>query len=113
MLVQILLSLFILFAVIKVIVRFRAKEMRWGSLVFWLLFWLAVAVVVWQPDLSTQVANRLGVGRGSDLVLYFSAAALFYLVFRLTVRQEKLDKQITRLVREIALNNPKKSQGDL
>lgn len=104
MLIQILLSLFVLFAVIKILGRFRAKEMTAGPLFFWLIFWFAVLVVVWQPNLSTELANRLGVGRGSDLVLYVSVAVLFYLIFRLTVRLEKIERNITKIIREISLN---------
>ena len=101
MLIQILLSLFILFALIKVIGRFRAKEVSLGALVFWCIFWLVVLVVVWQPRLSTDLANRLGVGRGTDLIMYVSVAALFYFIFRLTVRIEKIEKSITKIVREL------------
>lgn len=107
MLIQLLLSLFILFAFIKVIGRFRAKELSLPALFFWLIFWLVVAVVVWQPDWSTQLANRLGVGRGADLVMYLSIALLFYLTFRQTVRLEKMEKNITKIVRELTLRNPK------
>lgn len=104
MLIQILLSLFVLFAVLKVVGRWRVKEIGPASLFFWAVFWAVVATVVWQPNLSTEAANRLGVGRGSDLVLYVSAAVLFYLIFRLTVRLEKIEKNITKIVREISLN---------
>lgn len=107
MLIQILLSLFLIFAFIKVIGRFRAKEISYWSLIFWLLFWIVVAMVVWQPNLSTELANRLGVGRGTDLVMYVSVAVLFYLMFRQTVRLEKMEKNVTKIVREIALRNPK------
>lgn len=102
MLIQILLSLFIVFALIKVVGRFRAKEVSLGALIFWCLFWLIVLIVVWQPRLSTELANRLGVGRGTDLIMYVSVAALFYFIFRLTVRIEKMEKNITKIVKEIA-----------
>lgn len=106
--IQILLSLFILFAAIKVAGRWRAKEISSAVLFFWSVFWLAVAVVVWQPNLSTQLANRLGVGRGADLVIYFSVAILFYLIFRITVRLEKMERNITKIVRAIALRKQDK-----
>lgn len=107
MLIQLLLSLFILFALLKIVGRFRAQELSRLALAFWVVFWLAVAVVVWQPGLSTQIANRLGVGRGADLIMYLSAAVLFYLIFRISVRMEKMEKNITKIVREIALKNSK------
>lgn len=102
MLIQILLSLFIIFALIKVIGRWRAKEISLMALIFWCLFWLIVLVVVWQPRLSTELANRLGVGRGTDLIMYVSVAALFYFIFRFTVRIEKMEKNITKIVKEMA-----------
>lgn len=105
MLIQILLSLFIFFALIKIINRFLAKELSFLSLIFWLLFWSAVIIVVWQPNLSTGLANRLGVGRGTDLVMYISVVVLFYLIFRLTVKIEKMERNITKVVRKIALLN--------
>ncbi len=105
MLIQLLISLFAVFALIKVFSRYRQSDIAPPLFVFWLFFWLAVLVIVWQPDLSTQLANRLGVGRGADLVTYFSLAALFYLMFRLTVRLERMEKNITKIVRRLALKD--------
>lgn len=113
MFIQLFLSLFILFAFIKVLGRFRAKELSLFAFFFWLIFWLAVAVVVWQPRLSTEIANLVGVGRGADLIMYVSVAVLFYLIFRISVRIEKMEKNITKVVREIALRNPKSQAPNL
>ncbi len=105
MLIQIFLSLFIIFALVKVGGRFKEREISHGSLFFWCVFWLVVAVVVWRPQFATETANLLGVGRGADLVLYISVAVLFYLVFRLTVKLEKIDRNITQIVRKSAIKN--------
>ena len=110
MLIQLLLLFFVLFALIKIFGRYQAGELAPAVFIFWLVFWLAVLLVVWQPDLSTQAANRLGVGRGSDLVTYFSLAAIFYLIFRLTVRFERIEKNITKIVRHLALSEKVESR---
>ena len=108
MLIQIILSLFVLFALFNVIQRFKNKEVTAGGLLFWVLFWLVVVLVVWRPALSTELANFLGVGRGADLLFYFSIALIFYLVFRLTVKTEKMERNITKIVREVAYKNEEK-----
>lgn len=102
MLIQIILSLFVVFALANTIQRFKKKEVAPFSLLFWVIFWCIVVVVVWQPTLSTDLANFLGVGRGADLLFYFSIATIFYLIFRLTVKLEKVERNITKIVRELA-----------
>jgi small membrane protein len=106
---QLIVILFCLYAALKVGQKIRARAMsrRWGF--FWITFWTGVALVVALPWTTSLLAARLGVTRGVDLVVYVSVIALFYLVFRLTVKIEKLESNITRLVREIALSNEKKS----
>ena len=102
MLIQIILSIFVIVALINTWQRFKSKEITSLALLVWILFWGIVALVVWRPGLSTELANFLGVGRGADLLFYFSIALLFYLFFRLTVKMEKMERNITKLVREIS-----------
>lgn len=111
MLIQAILILFVVFALVKIFSRYQAGELTPLPFVFWIIFWLTVLLIVWQPDLSTQLANSLGVGRGTDLVTYFSLAALFYLIFRLTVRLERIDKNITKIVRHLALGRETSLRG--
>jgi small membrane protein len=98
----------ILIAVIALIVsysllRFKKNEISGRRLVVWLAFWLAAAVVVAWPELTVKVANFVGIGRGSDLVMYGSVMFLFYALFRLLIRIERLEKNLTKLVRQTAL----------
>ncbi|KKR49087.1 MAG: hypothetical protein UT86_C0001G0059 [Candidatus Magasanikbacteria bacterium GW2011_GWC2_40_17] len=110
MLIQIILSLFVIFALIKTTQKFKSKEISLIALFFWVLFWLVVVLVVWRPGLSTELANFLGVGRGADLLFYFSIALLFYLIFRMTVKMEKMERNITKIVREISLGQGAKDK---
>lgn len=102
--IQILLSLFAIFAGVRVAGRYRAKELSSGMSGFWLMFWVLVLLTVWLPGAATYLANQLGVGRGTDLVTYASLAVLFYLNFRLLVRLEKMERDITKIVRKVALD---------
>jgi len=107
---QIIVIVFCLYAALRVWQKARTRGLsrRWG--IFWLVFWLSVGLVVALPWTTSLLAARLGVTRGVDLVIYVAIIALFYLVFRLTVKIEKLEGNITKLVREISLSNEKKDR---
>lgn len=59
------------------------------------------------PDLTVFFASQMGIGRGSDFVVYASIVLLFYLIFRLYAVVEDLRIQIVVLIRELALKNSK------
>ncbi len=64
-------------------------------------------LLVLAPDLSTDIAHALGIGRGADLVIYaFILAGLFYSV-TITSELKRLQRQMTMLVEQIALDNPR------
>ncbi|MDH3403107.1 MAG: DUF2304 domain-containing protein [Acidobacteriota bacterium] len=81
---------------------FLGDRPRWIALARPLL-WLAAAVAVWRPDLTTKVAQLLGIGRGADLVLYALALAFLAAVFYFYRKSRQLEGEITRLVRHVAL----------
>ncbi len=63
------------------------------------------------PDLSTDIARALGIGRGVDLVIYvFILAGLFYSI-TITSEIKRLNRQMTTLVRQIALDNPRQGKA--
>jgi hypothetical protein len=107
--IQILINLFALYAITRVAMKVKDKTLTrgWGTL--WIFFWVFVGLVVSLPWTTSFLAAKLGVTRGVDLVVYVSILALFYLVFRLTVKIEKLEHNITRLVREVALKGKDKN----
>jgi hypothetical protein len=64
---------------------------------------VGVTAVIW-PDLTTQVANRVGVGRGTDLVLYLAVLGFVFVSIAVYQRISTLESQITKLTRELALH---------
>jgi len=107
--IQILIILFIVFAITKVGLRYKDKIISLQEFILWLIFWLIVCLVVIFPDITSYAANLVGVGRGVDLVIYLALLLLFYLVFRILVRLDKQEKEITKIVRKIALDDDKKN----
>ena len=108
---QLLFSLFVLFALSRAILRFKESKISIISLIGWAVLWLLVEIIIWIPDSTTHIAKMLGIGRGADLLIYVSIVTLFYLIFRIYIKLEDIERQITHLTRKIALQNissPKK-----
>lgn len=99
---------FALFAISRVVLRARDKQISVNELFFWLAIWLGLVFVVFFPQIISKIALFLGIGRGIDVVVYASIAVLFYLIFRLYVKLEDNQKTITLLVRELALKKKRK-----
>ena len=102
---QILIALFALFAITRVVVRARARDIPTVWAIIWTLVWLGAVVVSVLPQTTDLLAARVGIGRGADLLVYISILALFYLVFRLVVKIESMQQETTKLVRSIALKD--------
>jgi hypothetical protein len=65
--------------------------------------WLLAAAAVFNPELTTAVANRVGIGSGSNLVLYAFVLAFLAASFVFYSRSVKLERQLTDVVRHIAV----------
>jgi len=104
MVIQVILTLLVVFIIWRVVDKFQRHEIVRGELVSWFVFWLAVIFLVWWPDFSQRVAEFVGVGRGVDLVVYLALFLVFYLIFRIFVRLERIEKNITKIVRKVALD---------
>ena len=101
--IQIFLTIFFVLAGIKVFSRMKKGELPKPAAALWMLFWIFAILVVLKPDITFTVARIFGVGRGADIVIYFSLAIIFFLLFRIMVRQEKISREITKLVRKETL----------
>lgn len=108
--VQIILTLFLIFAASRVYLRFKEGTISLGTFLFWFAFWLLAIFTIFYPDFTTYWAQILGIGRGADAIFYISILLLFYLIFRTNVMLENLREEISKLVREIALKEKKKGR---
>ena len=102
---QVALCIFLFFALSRVFLRFKSKEVSWRGLIFWSFLFSSAMVVTVFPDISTRAAKALGIGRGADAVIYTSIVLLFYLVFRLYVYIQDIHYEISDLVKKLALKD--------
>jgi len=105
MLIQIILILIIAIIIFRLVAKLKSREVSVKQFIGWLVIWLVAIVIVIWPELTVLVANSVGVGRGSDLVIYLAIIFLFYTIFRLLMRIEKMEKNLTKLVQNDAIKN--------
>ncbi len=96
------------------ILRYRQRQIGTVAFLLWLGLWTGAAAVIMFPMSTVILARILGIGRGADLVLYTSLIVILYLLFRLYVRLEHVNREVTHIVRAIALRegNLRHSEDD-
>ena len=101
--IQFLLLAFVLFALGKVIHKYKRGGMRLIEFLLWCPVWVGAALIITFPDSTSSFANLLGIGRGADLIVYTSLLIMFYLIFRIHLTLDRLEQNITQIVRAMAL----------
>lgn len=100
---KLLITIFVFFAISRLVLRFKEGKVSLVALIGWFLLWSSVELVIWIPKVTSSVAQILGIGRGADLIIYSSIIIIFYLVFRIYVKFEDIERQITQIVQAVAL----------
>ena len=90
-------------ALIGVWVLFRKRKISVRAVWAWSALWSLGLAFVLFPDLASIVAQAVGVGRGVDVVVYAAIILLFYLVFRIYLRLDRMEREITVLVRQLSV----------
>jgi len=103
MLLQFLITIVVLIVLGEILTRHKKKELSVISLFLWLFIWLSIVVVAWLPDVTFYISRFLNIERGIDSVVYLSIVGLFYLVFRILLKIESLERKIEKVVRKVAL----------
>jgi small membrane protein len=96
--------LIIIVFVARLFILKKERKVSANEFIFWLIFWvIAGSGVIFVKDLD-RLAAALGFSAsGIQIILYAAVAVLFYMNFRLRLKIEKMDKDMTKVVREIAL----------
>lgn len=103
MVIQILLVVG-LSALVALFLRNRnAMRFRAGKKLLALSFGLAAVLSVVFPGILTWLAEAVGVGRGTDLLLYALVVAFFFVAMNTYLKFRDLEARNTRLARSIAI----------
>jgi hypothetical protein len=101
--VQFLLIAAFLFLFYVAIRSRTAHSVSASKKLLFLVLMAVLVVAVLAPNLVTEVANLVGVGRGTDLVLYLLAVSFGFYVVNDYLRGQDNQNQLHRLARRIAV----------
>lgn len=107
---QIIATLFILYALKKIIKGYQSFRIPKNEIIIWVIAWLIIGAAIWWPQGTDILAQKLGVTRGVDLLVTASLALLFLLVFKLFAFVHKQKQQMTELVRKLAIKDHEREQ---
>lgn len=100
---QIIVSLFVVLVVFRLTKKYKENILKITEFIGWLVIWLIVLIVFWLPQTTSYLALLFGIGRGVDLAIYVAVLIIFYLIFRLYLKIDKQQKEITKITRHLAL----------
>ncbi|PIR13220.1 hypothetical protein COV49_02905 [Candidatus Falkowbacteria bacterium CG11_big_fil_rev_8_21_14_0_20_39_10] len=104
MLQQVLALIIIAYFLARLFWQKQKGQINANEFLFWLLFWLLATTAIIGLKWIDRLVSGLGFsGSGIDVLFYIAVVVLFYLIFKVRLRQEKQEKEITKIVRKIAL----------
>lgn len=103
--IQIITLVLVFFVLVRLYFRVRNKEISLRAALIWGGLWLGTIIVVLYPGLADEVAHFLGLetATGIDFVAYVSVGMLFYLLLLFWLRLDRMEQNITKIVRHMAL----------
>lgn len=109
MLQQIIAVIIILFFIFRLSSQRRKKDVSRSEFWLWLIFWiLALVAIIMIKTIDRLVADWGFSSSGINFLIYLAVLTLFYVVFRLELNLAKLDRELTKVVRHLSLNQSKK-----
>lgn len=97
-----------LYYIYRIVQELRHRRKFIFTNFIWLGFWAVIAVLGVVPhEFSTQLANLLGIKSNINAIIFVSLAFVIVLAFYLSAKIENMDRKITELVRQLALDENK------
>jgi small membrane protein len=110
--VQIILVLAALGVAVYFVRRTHDVRIRASKRIAFLAFILMNIYAVLRPEDTTWIAQQVGVGRGTDLVVYLLVVAFVFGMLNTYLRQREISNQLTDLARTIALHEAERTNRD-
>ena len=88
-------------------IDFRSRVESLKLFLFWAVTWGAIVVVALFPSVIDLLAEQFGRGQtGVGTFLGMAMVFLFFLVYRVYTKLERIEQMLTRTIREMALREP-------
>ncbi|WP_432644874.1 DUF2304 family protein [Methanobrevibacter sp.] len=94
-----------LIAFIWILFRYLNEKDSLISVILWSILLIIVSIFSVFPDASTTFAKLFGITRGLDFIIIIVFAILVYTIFKLYSKIDKLEDNMNKIVKEVALSN--------
>ncbi len=102
---SLLVPIIAIFAVLWLVIRVRNGKNTLATLIIWIILWLFLVLFALVPEISNFFANLFGISRGLDFVVILVFAVMAYVIFKLYYKIDKLENDVNKMVKEVALAN--------
>ncbi len=85
----------------------RKKSFSFFKLIMTLTIWLAIGIITLFPDFAYFVSKKLGFGENLNTLIFVGFIIVFAILFKILRLIEKIEKDISEIVRKEALKNIK------
>ena len=92
-------------AIVWFVLRYMKGKNSFTTVILWTIFWIIVSVFALFPNLSTSFASAFGITRGLDFIIILVFVILFYTILKLYFIVDKMQNDLNRIVKEVALQN--------
>ena len=91
--------------IVRVVDGLRANRKFLFTTLMWLAFWVLITVLSIIPhEFSSKLASLLGFKNNINAIIFIALAFLIVLSFYLSSKLNKLESQMTLLIRQLALD---------
>lgn len=102
---QIILSVFICIALVRLWIQFKKRRIGIFYFLFFLIVWLSIFFLTWNNAFLNKIGKLIGLDRGAFFLIYIGLTFLFYYVFVSTIKFYQMEKKINALIRSYALDD--------
>lgn len=105
LLYSIVVPILAIIAIVWFLIRYLREKSSLITVILWFILWIIVSLFAVFPSTSSFFAGLVGIARGLDFVIIVVFAVLLYTIFKLYYRIDKLQDDVNKIVKEIALSN--------
>jgi len=108
MIQQLIAIIVVLFFLFRLFFQKKKNQVSRNEFYFWNLFWFAsIFLIIFIKKIDAFVAYFGFSAEGIQILSYLGILILFYFIFRLRVKIDKIESNITKIVRNNSINNSK------
>ncbi|MFK7983515.1 MAG: DUF2304 domain-containing protein [Saprospiraceae bacterium] len=93
------------FYIIRTIKQYTSGKYSPRNTIIWITFWIAIGLLGIMPnEIAASLAKGLGFRDRPNAIIFVALGALFLMVFYLSAALNRVENQLTNLVRQLALS---------